>query len=142
MPGGSLCPANHITITNEKRIDIHPAARLGEPSTGCRNRQKSTVSGNVARKLKSLCGKIATLCPETDGLQPKYRIVYIPEGTTYIEQKKDLVNYAYEKFSSLLKDKRMVSQLDAQRISRILHVVGFPQEEVFQILRKERYQRK
>ena len=89
-----------------------------------------------------MCGKIATLCPETDGLLPKYRIVYIPEGTTYIEQKTDLLNYVYEKFSSLLKDKRMISQLDAQRISRILHVVGFPQEEVFQILRKERYQRK
>ena len=87
-------------------------------------------------------GKIATLCPETDGLLPKYRIVYIPEGTTYLEQKADLLNYVYEKFSSLLKDKRMISQLDAQRISRILHVVGFPQEEVFQILRKERYQRK
>ena len=87
-------------------------------------------------------GKMAVLCPETDGLLPKYRIVYIPEGTTYIEQKADLLNYVYEKFSSLLKDKRMISQLDAQRISRILHVVGFPQEEVFQILRKERYQRK
>ena len=87
-------------------------------------------------------GKMAVLCPETDGLLPKYRIVYIPEGTTYIEQKTDLINYVYEKFSSLLKDKRMISQLDAQRISRILHVVGFPQEEVFQILRKERYQRK
>ena len=89
-----------------------------------------------------MCVKIATLCPETDGLLPKYRIVYIPEGTTYIEQKADLLNYVYEKFSSLLKDKRMISQLDAQRISLILHVVGFPQEEVFQILRKERYQRK
>ena len=85
---------------------------------------------------------MAVLCPETDGLLPKYRIVYIPEGTTYIERKADLLNYVYEKFSSLLKDKRMISQLDAQRISRILHVVGFPQEEVFQILRKERYQRK
>ena len=85
---------------------------------------------------------MAVLSPETDGLQAKHRILYIPEGTTYIEQKKDLVNYAYEKFSSLLKDKRMISQLDAQRISRILHVVGFSQEEVFQILRKERYQRK
>ena len=85
---------------------------------------------------------MAVLCPDTDGLLPKYRIVYIPEGTTYIEQKADLLNYVYEKFSSLLKDKRMISQLDAQRISRILHVVGFPQEEVFQILRKERYQRK
>ena len=100
------------------------------------------LSGNEIERLKSLCGKLATLCPETDGLLPKYRIVYIPEGTTYIERKKDLVNYVYEQFFSLLKGKRTISQLDAQRISRILHVVGFPQEEVFKILRKERYQRK
>ena len=100
------------------------------------------MSGNEVERLKSLRGKVAVLCPETDGLQPKYRIVYIPEGTTYIEQKTDLVNYAYEQFSSLLKGKRTISQMDAHRISRILRVVGFPQEEVFQILRKERYQRK
>ena len=93
MPGGSLCPANHITITDEKRIDIGPVARFAEPGTGCRNRQKSTVSGNVVRKLKSMRGKMAVLCPETDGLQAKHRIVYVPEGTTHIEQKTDLVNY-------------------------------------------------
>lgn len=100
------------------------------------------MSGNVARKLKSIRGKMAVLCPETDGLQAKHRIVYVPEGTSYNEQKTDLVNYVYERFSSLLKGRRTISQLDAQRISRILHVVGFPQEEVFQILRRERYQRK
>ena len=100
------------------------------------------MSGNEVERLKSLRGKLATLCPETDGLLPKYRIDYIPEGTTYIEQKTELVNYVYEQFFSLLKGKRTISQLDAQRISRILRVEGFPQEEVFQILRKERYQRK
>ena len=100
------------------------------------------MSGNEVERLKSLCSKLATLCPETDGLLPKYRIVYIPEGTTCIERKKDLVNYVYEQFSSLLKGKRTISQLDAQRISRMLRVEGFLQEEVFKILRKERYQRK
>jgi hypothetical protein len=100
------------------------------------------LSGNEVGRLKSLCSKLAVLCPETDGLQAKHRIVYVPEGTSYNEQKTDLVNYVYERFSSLLKGRRTISQLDAQRISRILHVVGFPQEEVFQILRRERYQRK
>ena len=100
------------------------------------------MSGNEIERLKSLCSKLTTLCPETDGLLPKYRIVYIPEGTTYIERKKDLVNYVYEQFFSLLKGKRTISQLDAQRISRMLRVEGFPQGEVFKILRKERYQRK
>ena len=89
-----------------------------------------------------MSGKIAILCPETDGLQEKHRIQYIPEGTTYTEQKTDLINHVYEKFSSLLNDQRTISQLDAQRISRILYVVGFSQEEVFHILRKERYQRR
>ena len=36
--GGSLCPVNKFTITNEKRIDIYPAARFVEPCTGCGNR--------------------------------------------------------------------------------------------------------
>ena len=83
------------------------------------------------------------LCPETDGLLPKYRITYIPEGTTIEEQTADVVNYAYEKFSSLLNGgKKRISQLDAHRISLIVEVEGFTQEEVFHILQKERYKRK
>ena len=81
------------------------------------------------------------LCPELDGLQAKYRIVYVPEGTIYIEQRTDLVNFVYEKFSSLLNGKKTISQLDAHRICRILHVVEFPQEEVYFILQKERYKK-
>ena len=99
------------------------------------------LSGNEVERLKSLCGKLAVLCPETDGLQAKYSIVYVPEGTTCIEQRTDLVNYVYEKFSSLLNGKKTISQLDAHRICQILHVVGFPQEEVYQILQKERYKK-
>ena len=81
------------------------------------------------------------LCLELDGLQAKYRIVYVPEGTTYIEQRTDLVNFVNEKFSSLLNGKKTISQLDAHRICRILHVVEFPQEEVYFILQKERYKK-
>ena len=99
------------------------------------------MSKNEVAKLKSLLRKLVLLCPELDGLQAKYRIVYVPEGTTYIEQRTDLVNFVYEKFSSLLNGKKTISQLDAHRICRILHVVEFPQEEVYQILQKERYKK-
>ena len=99
------------------------------------------LSKNEVAKLKSLQRKLIVLCPKLDGLQAKYRIVYVPEGTTYIEQRTDLVNFVNEKFSSLLNGKKTISQLDAHRICRILHVVGFPQEEVYQILQKERYKK-
>ena len=100
------------------------------------------MSKNEVAKLKSLRGKLAVLCPETDGLQAKCRMIYLPHGTTYTEQKRDLTNYVYEKFSLMLNDPSMISQLEAHRICRMLHAPGFSQKEVFQILRNERYQRK
>ena len=100
------------------------------------------LSKNEVAKLKSLHGKMTVLCSEIDGLPPKYRMVYLPQGTTYAEQKRDLINYVYEKFSSMLNDPSMISQLEAHRICRMLHAPGFSQKEVFQILRNERYQRK
>ena len=99
------------------------------------------MSGKEVRKLKSMRGKLIVLYPELDGLQAKYRIVYAPEGTTYIGQRTDLINFVYEKFSSLLSGEKTISQLNAHRICRILHAVGFPQEEVYQILQKERYKK-
>ena len=92
--------------------------------------------------MKSLRRMMAVVCPETDGLPPKYRMAYIPQGTTYTEQKRDLINYVYENFSLMLKGQSMISQMEAHRICRILHAPGFSQKEVFQILRNERYQRK
>ena len=99
------------------------------------------MSKNEEAKLKLLRGKLIVLYPELDGLQAKYRIVYAPEGTTYIGQRTDLINFVYEKFSSLLSGEKTISQLNAHRICRILHAVGFPQEEVCQILQKERYKK-
>ena len=96
--------------------------------------------------LQSIKYNLALLCPETDGLLPRHRITYLPEGETIQEQAEDLVNYAYERFSSLLSEgkngKICISQLDARRISLILDAVIFSQKEVFRILRNERYKKK
>lgn len=100
------------------------------------------MSKNEVGALQSLRYILALLCPETDGLLPKHRITYIPESTTREEQKADIVNYAYEKFFPLLKEgQKYFTQLDARRISLILRVKGFTQEEVFHILRKERHKK-
>ena len=101
------------------------------------------MSKNEADLLQSVRYNLALLCPETDGLLPKHRITYKPEGTTVEEQRADIFIYAYDKFSSLLDDgKKCISQLDAHRISLIVEVEGFTQKEVFHILQKERYKRK
>ena len=36
--------------------------------------------------LHTLRNKLAVLCPETDGLQRKYRIKYVPNGRTCVEK--------------------------------------------------------
>ena len=77
------------------------------------------MSKNEADLLKSVRYNLALLCPETDGLLPKHRITYKPEGTTVEEQRADIVIYAYDKFSSLLDGKKRISQLDAHRIMPI-----------------------
>ena len=100
------------------------------------------MSKNEADHLQSVRYNLALLCPETDGLLPKHRITYKPEGTTVEEQRADIVIYAYDKFSSLLDGKKRISQLDAHRISLIVEIEGFTQKEVFHILQKERYKKK
>lgn len=100
------------------------------------------LSKNEVGALQSVRYILALLCPETDGLLPKHRITYIPEGMTREEQMADIVNYAYEKFFLLQTEgKKYFTQLDARRISLILRVKGFTQEEVFHILRKERHKK-
>ena len=134
MPGGSLCPANHITITNEKRIDIGPVARFAEPSTGCRNRQKSTVSGNVARKLKSMRGKMAVLCPETDGLQAKHRIKRTLKGKTRKEKVEEIIDIVANEMLTFGD-----SYKDAKLVSLIYCFDDFNSVEVFHILNNNRF---
>ena len=104
------------------------------------------MTGNEIELLQSVKYNLALLCPETDGLLPRYRIIYQPEGTTCKEQAEDLINYAYERFFSILKEgkngKKYISQMDAHRISLIVCAKGFSQKEVFDILRNERYKKK
>ena len=41
------------------------------------------LSGNEVERLKSLRGKLAMLCPETDGLQAKHRIRCVLKGKSH-----------------------------------------------------------
>ena len=48
------------------------------------------LSGNEVERLKSLRGKLATLCPETDGLQAKHRIRRVLKGKTHKERVEEM----------------------------------------------------
>ena len=50
------------------------------------------MSGNEVEKLKSLRGKLAVLCPETDGLQAKHRIKRILKGKTREERVEEMLD--------------------------------------------------
>jgi len=50
------------------------------------------LSGNVARKLKSIRGKMAVLSSETDGLQAKHRIRRTLKGKTREERVEEMLD--------------------------------------------------
>ena len=85
-------------------------------------------------KLKSLRGKLAVLCPETDGLQAKHRIRRVLKGKTREERMEEMTEMvANEKltFDHLYKDAKLVSL--------IFLYEPFTPMEVFQILCNNRY---
>ena len=92
------------------------------------------MSGNEVERLKSLRGKLAVLCPETDGLQAKCRIKRTLKGKTHEERVEELIDrVANEKltFDSSYKDVKLVSL--------IFLYEPFSPMEVFGILCKNRY---
>ena len=92
------------------------------------------LSGNEVERLKSLRGKLAVLCPESEGLQAKHRIKRILRGKTREERVEELMDrVAHEQltFDSSYKDARLVSQ--------IFIYEPFTPKEVFEILCKNRY---
>ena len=92
------------------------------------------MSGNEVERLKSLRGKLAVLCPETDGLQAKHRIKRVLKGKTREERVEELIDrVANEKltFDSSYKDAKLVSL--------IFLYEPFNSTEVFDILCKNRY---
>ena len=50
------------------------------------------MSGNEVERLKSIRGKLAVLCPETDGLQAKHRIKRILKGKTREERVEEMLD--------------------------------------------------
>ena len=85
-------------------------------------------------RLKSLRGKLAVLCPETDGLQAKHRIRRVLKGKTHQERVEKLIDrVAKEKltFESSYKDAKLVSLLFLYE--------PFSSMEVFEILCMNRY---
>ena len=92
------------------------------------------MSGNEVERLKSLHGKLAQLCPETDGLQAKHRIKRILKGKTREERVEELMDIVVNEkltFNSSYKDAKLVSL--------IFSYEPFSPIEVFQILDKNRY---
>lgn len=83
---------------------------------------------------------MATLCPETDGLQEKHRIKYEPEGNDKASKQEDLLNMAMEiVLPGIVNGKDSTTQRISRLVSLIYEIKGFTQEEVFQILSSKRY---
>ena len=92
------------------------------------------MSGNEVERLKSLRGKLAVLCPETDGLQAKHRIKRTLKGKTRKEQEGEILEIVVKEhivFDHFYRDAKLASL--------IFLFDGFSSREVFQILSSNRY---
>ena len=85
-------------------------------------------------RLKSLRGKLAVLCPETDGLQTRHRIKRKLNGNTReerVEELQDVIAGEILTFDHFYKDAKLASL--------IFLFDGFSSMDVFQILSSNRY---
>ena len=89
--------------------------------------------------LHTLRNKLAVLCPETDGLQRKYRIKYVPNGRTREEKLEDVVNFVDEHCPFRNDEHLHVNWRDAHFISMVYWFEGFSSVEVFEALQKGRW---
>ena len=78
-------------------------------------------------------GKIATLCPETDGLQAKHRIKRKLKGKTRKEQEEEILDIVADEVSSF----KPITKLTARIVSLVYDFEGVTSEEVYHILEKE-----
>ena len=92
------------------------------------------MSGNEVERLKSLRGKLATLCPETDGLQAKHRIRRVLKGKTHKERVEEMFSILNKEvyFNQFCPTKH-----EARIISLVYEFTGFTSKEVYQLLKKE-----
>ena len=92
------------------------------------------MSGNEVERLKSLRGKLAVLCPETDGLQAKHRIRRILKGKTREERVEEMLDIVADEVN--VKQTSMTKQV-ARIVSLVFDFVVFTSEEVYHILKNE-----
>ena len=92
------------------------------------------MSGNEVERLKSLRGKLAVLCPETDGLQAKHRIRRILKGKTREERVEEMLDIVANEMLTFGD-----SYKDAKLVSLIYSFDEFNSVEVFHILNNNRF---
>ena len=92
------------------------------------------LSANEVKRLKSLCGKLAVLCPETDGLQAKHRIKRTLKGKTHQERVEELLDMVANEMLTFGD-----SYKDAKLVSLIYSFDDFNSVEVFHILNNNRF---
>ena len=80
------------------------------------------MSKNEVAKLKSLRGKLAVLCPETDGLQAKHRIKRILKGKTREERVEEMLDIVADEVN--VKQTSMTKQV-ARIVSQVFDFVVF-----------------
>ena len=78
-------------------------------------------------------GKMAVLCPETDGLQQKHRIKRTLKGKTRKEQEEEILDIVANEVTSF----KPITKLTARIASQVYDFTGFASEEVYRILEKE-----
>ena len=78
-------------------------------------------------------GKLAVLCPETDGVQAKHRIKRKLKGKTHQERVEELLDMVVNEVSPF----KPITKLTARIVSLVFDFDGFTSEEVYHILEKE-----
>ena len=84
--------------------------------------------------MKALRGKLAVLCPETDGLQAKHRIKRVLKGKTHQERIEEMLSILGNEIQF---DKICFTKLLSRIISLVYDFEGFSSSEVYQILKNE-----
>ena len=98
------------------------------------------LSGNEIERLKSLRGKLAVLCPETDGLQDKNRIRYKPEDTSHPIGIEDILDIEAEiVLPGVVRGPNSTTQRISRLISLIYSIDGFSQEKIYHTLCSKRF---
>ena len=90
--------------------------------------------------MKSPRGKLAVLCPETDGLQAKHRIRYEQGDKNQAVKMEDIWDIeAGIVLPGIVRGHCAATQRTARIISLIYSIGSFTQEEVYQLLCSKRF---